>query len=193
MENGNSKDGLRGLSRWRLSLSELRSTRAVAFCGVMCALGVVLNFTTTVNFGPHLRVGFSGLPNQAVDFLLGPAAGVIFASAMDVIKYLLRPDGVFFPGYTFSAALAAAIYGTLLYRRPPSLFRVVLSHFIVKTVVNLGFNTFWHSILLGKAMMVMLPPRVLANALSLPVDAALTYFMIKLLSKTVLEKFRNAE
>lgn len=168
---------------WKTSLHELKSAKSVAFCGVMCALGVVLNFVATVNFGPYIRVGFSGLPNQAVDYLLGPTVGVIFASAMDVIKFLLRPSGIYFPGYTLSAALGAAIYALAFYRQPVTLSRVTLAQVLVKVFVNIGCNTYWHAVLFKEAWIVLLPPRLIANVVSLPIDIAITYFMLKLISK----------
>ena len=179
------------VSCWRMSLCEFRSPKAVALCGVMCALGIVLNYVTTIDLGPYLRIGFSGLPNQAVDFILGPAAGAIFGAAMDIIKLSLRPSGMYFPGYTLSAALGAAIYGSFFYRRPVTWRSVICAHLLVKVFVNIGCNTLWHSMLFGKAFMVLLPPRVLANLISLPVDAVLTYFMLRFLSARVLEKFRS--
>lgn len=173
---------------WKTSLHELKSAKSVAFCGVMCALGVVLNFIATMNFGPYIRVGFSGLPNQAVDYLLGPTVGVIFASAMDVIKFLFRPSGLYFPGYTLSAALGAAIYGTAFYRQPVTLTRVVLAQVLVKVFVNIGCNTYWHAVLFAEAWIVLLPPRIIANAVSLPIDIAITYFMLKFMSRRLSRK-----
>ena len=67
--------------RWRASLREFRSPRAVAFCGVMCALSIVLGTFATINLGPYLKIGLSGLPNQVVDYLFGPVAGAIFSGA----------------------------------------------------------------------------------------------------------------
>ena len=40
--------------------------------------------------------------------------GGLFAGILDIVKFFLKPDGVFFPGYTFNAILAAVIYGLSL-------------------------------------------------------------------------------
>ena len=76
--------------RWRASLREFRSPRAVAFCGVMCALSIVLGTFATINLGPYLKIGLSGLPNQVVDYLFGPVAGAIFSGALEVLKEDLK-------------------------------------------------------------------------------------------------------
>ena len=96
-------------SRWVSSLREFRSPRAVAFCGVMCALAVVLGQIATINMGPYLKIGLSGMPNQVVDMLFGPSVGAIFSGALEVLKYVLRTDGVYFPGFTLSAMAAGAV------------------------------------------------------------------------------------
>lgn len=92
-------------SLWLRSLGEFKRLNVVVFCGMMCALAIVLNMVASINVGPYIRIGFSGLPNQAVAYLFGPAVGGIFGAALDVIKYMLKPDGAFFPGFTVSAGI----------------------------------------------------------------------------------------
>ena len=104
-------------SLWLRSLGEFKRLNVVAFCGMMCALAMVLNMVASINVGPYIRIGFSGLPNQVVAYLFGPAVGGIFGGALDVIKYLIKPDGAFFPGFTISAALGGIIYGAFLYKK----------------------------------------------------------------------------
>ena len=104
-------------SLWLRSLGEFKRLNVVAFCGMMCALAMVLNMVASINVGPYIRIGFSGLPNQVVAYLFGPAVGGIFGAALDVIKYLIKPDGAFFPGFTVSAALGGIIYGAFLYKK----------------------------------------------------------------------------
>ncbi|MDY2649236.1 MAG: folate family ECF transporter S component, partial [Pyramidobacter porci] len=136
MTSGNPRSLGAGENRWLGSLREFRSIRVVAFCGVMCALAMILSAVATVNLGPYVKIGLSGIPNQVVDYLFGPAAGALFSGALEVIKFMLRPDGVYFPGFTLSAVLAGVIYGTVLYRRPLSVARVFVAHLLVKLIVN---------------------------------------------------------
>ena len=73
-------------SLWLRSLGEFKRLNVVAFCGMMCALAMVLNMVASINVGPYVRIGFSGIPNQVVAYLFGPAVGGIFGAALDVIK-----------------------------------------------------------------------------------------------------------
>lgn len=174
---------LKGPARWRQSAAEFRKPRIVVICGMMCALAVVLSMVASINLGPYLRIGFSGLPNQAVAYLYGPVVGGIFGGVLDIVKYLIKPTGEFFPGFTVSAILGGVIYGAMLYKRKATLLRVFLAQLIVKVFVNIGCNTLWLKILYGQGLFAILPARVVSNAVMLPVDTAIMYFMLRMIDR----------
>ena len=62
------------------SLGKLKQTKVLCFCGMMGALAVILGYVATIKIGQYIRIGFSGLPNQVVDYLFGPWIGAIFDS-----------------------------------------------------------------------------------------------------------------
>jgi ECF transporter S component (folate family) len=164
------------------SLKEFASTKNLALIGMMGALAIVLSLVASISIGPYIKIGFSGLPNRIVETLFGPVVGCIFGGAMDIIKYMIKPDGPFFFGFTFDAMLAGVIYGTLLYRKPVSIKRILVADFLVKAIVNCGFNTLWISVLYvsnGKTILTfflsLLPLRLLKNAIMLPIDCAILY------------------
>ena len=89
------------------SFKELKVTHNLVLCGLMAALAVVLNYTTSIYITPNIRIGFSGLPNRVVEYLFGPWVGAVFGAMLDILKYLLKPDGgAFFFGYTFNVMVA---------------------------------------------------------------------------------------
>ncbi len=178
-------------NRFSESLRELRSLRVVTFCGVMGALAVVLGALTTISLGPYVKFGLSGLPDQAVDFLFGPAVGAVFSGALEVVKFVLRPDGVYFPGFTLSAVLSGLIWGFALYRRPLTLSRVIAAQLIIKIFINLGCNTLWLVVLYQKAAWAIFPARVLANVTRLPAEILISYVLLKTLERSVLPIFRG--
>ncbi len=92
---------------------------------------------------------------------------------------MIAPTGPFFPGFTFNAVLSGMIYGLILYKHPVTVPRVLFSQFLVKVFVNLLLNTYWLSILYGKGFMMMLPARVVSNAVMLPIDTVLTFVILK--------------
>lgn len=157
------------------SLKELFVTKNIVLCGLMAALAVVLSMTASVEVGPYIRIGFSGIPNRVIECLFGPVAGCLFGGALDIMKYMLKPTGPFFFGFTFNAMLAGIIYGSAFYKKPISIKRIAVAELLVKIIVNCFFNTLWISMLYGKGFFVLLPARLLKNAIMLPIDSAILY------------------
>ncbi len=165
------------------SWKELFVTKNVVLCGLMAALAVVLSMVASIDLGPYIRIGFSGLPNRVVECLFGPVAGCLFGGMLDILKYILKPSGPFFFGFTFNVMLAGLIYGTLLYKKPVTVMRIVTAEFLVKLLVNCLLNTLWISMLYGKGFFAILPLRVLKNGIMLPIDSCILYFTLNYAKK----------
>ncbi|WP_035769103.1 folate family ECF transporter S component [Butyrivibrio sp. NC2002] len=179
------------VSTWVRSLNEFKSLRNVVFCGMMAAIAIILGYVATIKIGNYIRIGFSGLPNQVVDYLFGPAIGAIFGASLDVIKWFLQPSGDFFPGFTISAALGGIIYGFAFYKKSITLGRVFIAQLIVKVFVNIGLNSIWLKMLYDQAIIALLPGRILSNAVMLPIDTFITYVMLTAAARTVRKMIGN--
>ncbi len=173
------------LSRWSNSLKEFQKLRNVVFCGMMAAVAIILGYVATIRIGQFIRIGFSGLPNQVIDYLFGPAVGAIFGAALDIIKWFLQPSGDFFPGFTISAALGGIIYGFAFYKKNITIPRVLIAQLIVKIFVNIGLNSLWLKMLYDQAIIALLPGRILSNSIMLPIDTFITYVMLKAVDRTI--------
>lgn len=167
------------------SLHEFTVTKNLVLCGLMAAIAIVLSMVASISIGPYVKIGFSGIPNRIVEFLFGPVVGCIFGGALDLLKFMIKPDGPFFFGFTFNVMLAGLIFGCLLYHKPLSIKRIVIAEFLVKLIVNCGLNTLWISMLYGKAFFVLLPMRLLKNVIMLPIDSAIVFFALSLTKQTV--------
>ena len=146
------------------SAKELKSVPALAMCAMFAALALILNSVASINLGPYIKIGFSGIPNQIVDYLFGPITGGLFAGILDLVKYFMKPDGAFFFGFTFNAMLAAFIYGCFYYRQKLTLKRVLIAKLVVVLVVNIVLNTLWLDMLYGKGFLAILPARAVKNS-----------------------------
>ncbi|MBQ7425043.1 MAG: folate family ECF transporter S component [Lachnospiraceae bacterium] len=167
------------------SLYRLKETKVLTFCGMMGALAIILGYVATIRFGQYIRIGFSGLPNQVVDYLFGPWIGAIFGGAMDVIKWFASGDGNFFPGFTITAMLGAIIYGFFTFNKPVKLWRIIASQVMVKALCNLILNTLWLNLLYGQAIAAILPGRIVSNAVMLPIDTVITYALLQVVNKVI--------
>ena len=54
------------------SAKELKTTSTLAVCAMLAALALILNSVASINIGPYVKIGFSGIPNQIADYLFGP-------------------------------------------------------------------------------------------------------------------------
>ena len=180
------------------AFQQLKITHNLVLCGLMAALAVVLNYTTSIFITPNIRIGFSGLPNRVVEYLFGPCIGAVFGGMLDILKYLLKPDGgAFFFGYTFNVMVAGIIYGTILYRRPVRLWRIFIAEFLTKAIVNCGLNTLWLAVMNGNAFLAILPARVIKNIIMLPIDTVILFFTLTFVSRLLMmpefRKFRSGK
>ncbi|MBO5551411.1 MAG: folate family ECF transporter S component [Lachnospiraceae bacterium] len=177
---------MKELSRsWSDSFKELKKIQTIAFCGIMCALAVVINQLTTINIGSFIRISFAELPNRIVEFLFGPAIGGIFGGILDVVKFLFNPTGPFFPGFTITSILTGLIYGGSFYHRKPTVPRVFLTVLAVRVTLVVGLNSLWLNILYGKALLAILPGRCITSLAMLPIETAMYFFILKFIDRRI--------
>ena len=148
------------------SAKELKAVTTLAACAMFAALAMILNQVASIDIGPYVRIGFSGIPNRLVDYLFGPVTGCLFSGILDVVKYFLKPSGPFY------------------YRKKLTIKRVLAAKFIVMLTVNVLLNTLWISMLYGKGIMVLLPARALKNLIMWPIDSIIFYSLTKLIEQT---------
>ena len=48
------------------SAKELKTTSTLAVCAMLAALALILNSVASINIGPYVKIGFSGIPNQLI-------------------------------------------------------------------------------------------------------------------------------
>lgn len=160
------------------SIEEFKKPRTLTLCGMLGALAVVLSLTTSIQIGNYIKIGFTSIPNRLVDYLLGPVVGAIFGGAMDIVKFVVKPTGAYFFGYTFNAMLAGVIFGSITYHRPLSLKRLLLADFLNKLIVNCFFNTLWICVIGGSALSAILVPRLIKNLIMWPIDTAILMIIL---------------
>lgn len=174
------------------SSQELKKVPVLAICAMFAALAIVLNSAASINIGPYIRIGFSGIPNQLVDYLFGPVTGSLFAGILDIVKYFLKPDGPFFFGFTFNAMLAAFLYGCFYYKKKLTFLRVLLAKLVVFMIVNVLLNTLWLDMLYGKGFFVLLPARAIKNLIMWPIDSAVFFVFTRMIERTgIFRSFRS--
>ena len=160
------------------SYMELKNIRTITTCAMFGAIAVVLGYFT-IQIGDFIKIGFSSIPNEVVAYLFGPVVAPIFGGMMDIVKYLIKPIGGFFPGFTITAIVAGLINGRFLYKKKITMKRAFFVNFLVIVLCDMILNTYWLSILYGKGFFVLFPMRAIKNIIMWPIDSILMYSIIK--------------
>lgn len=164
------------------SSRELKSVRTITIMAMLAAVAVVLGFYS-IEYGQFIRIGFSGIPNGIIAYLFGPVVGGIFAGALDIIKYLMKPTGPFCPQLTLVVILAGVLYGCFYYKKKLTIWRVLAAKFVVALICNVILTTLCLNILYGQAFMMILPMRALKNLIMWPIDSVIFFGITKMLEQ----------
>ena len=169
----------RGLARLRVdAVQELHRPRTLALAAIFSALHLVLN-QFTIPVSQLLEVGFDFLAVAAIGYLCGPWVAGLSGIVTDVLGYVLRPNGPYFPGWTLSAVLVGVLYGLWLYRRPLKLWRVVLCKLNMVLLFNFLLTPLWLHITYGQSFVVLSSLRLVKNIIKFPIDIILLMLVLK--------------
>lgn len=151
------------------SSKELKNTNSMVGMSLLIALSVVLSFFS-FQLGEYVRIGPGFVISAILGMMYGPVAGGVAAGVGDIVKYIVKPSGEFFPGFTITAILGGAIYGFFFYKNNFNIKRAIFAKLTISIFLNSILNTVWLSMLYGKAMYVIFPIRLIKNMCSLPIE-----------------------
>ena len=158
------------LNLTRAGLLIAASVVLTRFAGVMIPLAGVL----------ALRLSFGDVPIIFASLFLGPAWGAIVGIAADLVGSMLNPmGGPFFPGFTLTSALVGVLPWLFLRlfsmgrSDKPGFWRYLAALACSDLITSVILNTYWLHIMYGKAIMAILPPRIIARAVLVPAFAGL--------------------
>ena len=103
------------LKNFAFSAKEFKSIKSVVAAALLIALHTVLAVFVSIQVTPTLRLSVSFLANCAIGYMFGPVMGFVCGGLGDLIQFVIKPTGPYFPGWTLSAALAGFIYGLFFY------------------------------------------------------------------------------
>ena len=169
------------------------SVRTMVKAGFLVAISIVMTRFAYIMVPlagvSALRISFGDLPLMLSGMMFGPLVGGLTGLAADLIGFLINPQGPYHPGFTLSSILWGVIPGIIMYtlrgkKGYDKLFsfkNILIAVTVVTIVVSLGLNTYWLSNLFGKGFIVLLPTRVLAALISIPLNAIILKSLLKYL------------
>ena len=159
------------------SLHELKSVRAFTLISMLTALNILLQFATViVNDFIHIAFGF--LTTAAVGMLYGPVAGMMSGGLSDILKYLIKPVGAYFPGYTLTAVLVGMVFGLILYKQRPTLPRLIVARLLTVGLLTYPLNSLWQTLTIGTPLPVLLAGRGIKALAVFPIDVFLLFTVL---------------
>ena len=161
------------------SARELAHFPNVVGAGMLLAISIVLSTFVTITITPTLKLGVAYLATAMLGMIFGPVLGGLTAGLGDLIKFMIKPDGMFFPGFTLNAILGAVVYGMFFYKTHVTLTRAIISTIVVNLFLNIGLNTLWLSILTGDGYILLLVSRAWKNIALLPIEITLLFVVLR--------------
>lgn len=167
-----------------ISAKNLRDTKVLCSCSIMVAMYVVLDMFQ-IQLAPQIVISFSFIPIAIAGWMFGILPAMLVGGVSDIMSFIIKPTGAFFPGFTVTAILTGAVFGIVMYGASGKSVwsRTIISKLLVTILLNIGLNTVWTSMLTGKAYMVLLYGRIVKNAVMLPFEIVLMALLILLMSK----------
>lgn len=160
--------------------------KKIILSGILLALFIVLNRFISIKT-QLLIISFAFVPIMMSAIWLGPKYSTLIAALGDFLAAILFPIGTYFPGFTISAALSGFIYGIFLYKKPEKeisnknfILKLIISNLIVLSIVEVFIVSFWLKIMYGKAYLVAISSRVLAQVIMFPIRIVTIYVLEKI-------------
>lgn len=129
------------LRKFPESAHTLRRTQTLTTVGLFLAIQMVLSSYGTIQVNDSLKISLAHLALAPTAMLFGPVAAALQGAMSDILGFLLKPTGPYFPGFTISAALGGVIYGLFLFESDRKLWQIVLARAVIMVLVNIMLNT----------------------------------------------------
>lgn len=166
---------------FRASARELGNVRTLSIAAMLTALTAILGFFTIV-IGDFIKIQFSFLSMGVAASMFGPVVSGILGGLSDIIAFMIKPTGTFFPGFTLNAVISGTIYGIFLYNKKISVKRIFAAQLLITLIVELGLSTLWLDILYGQGFLAILPMRIVKSVVMLPINTAMLYIVTSKIS-----------
>lgn len=158
--------------------------KKIVISGMLLALLIILSRFVSIKT-QILVISFSFIPIIMSAIWLGPKYSTLISMLGDLIGAILFPFGTFFIGYTISQAITGFVYGMFLYKKGEELstkellIRLTISSLIVLILINVFLTSLWIHIQYGKAYIVIMSGRIVAQICMFPIQLIVIYALEK--------------
>ena len=186
-----------------LAMKSGGSALRIAVAAMLIALSLVVSLLPSLP-GPITK--FSGFPLLLGGLLVGPRTAFALGCITDLIGFMVKPTGWFFPGFTLTQGLTALLPALMTLKRDPITWRLIdegprkkepiggtigaygrlfLIFGITQLITSVLLVSFFTSkIVVGTPFLLELSSRFIAQATHVPVYALLALAILQALSET---------
>lgn len=159
------------------SKKELTNARSLSGASVLVALNTIIS-VFRIQISNILEISFASIMTGVCGFLYGPILTGIASVVGDLVKFMIRPTGAFFLGFTLNEFLIGILYGCFFYKKEITWKRVALARISVVLCINLLLTPIWLNIMYGTPLFAI--PRIIKNIVLFPIDVILLYTVLKI-------------
>ena len=165
------------------SFRALSRTRTITTTGVLLAIQMVLSSYGVIEVTDSLKISLGHLALAPTAILFGPVVASLQGALSDILGFLLKPTGPYFPGFTLTALLGGLIYGLFLYKTEHKTWQIIAARLVIIVFVNICLNTVFLTMLYGPSRLATLPLRAFKNIIQLPIDCLLLSAVCRLVRR----------
>ncbi|MCH5209926.1 MAG: folate family ECF transporter S component [Oscillospiraceae bacterium] len=180
------------------SAHNLISVRGLVLTAMLIAMYAVLGIFK-IPFALDNRITLTFTATASAGIILGPLPAMLVGGIGDILGYLMNPGGgAYFVGFTISAMLGGLIYGFCLYgidvkqnkmnAETKAFLLTILSCAIITFFINIILNTYWLSLMYGKAYTIFSAARIIKNFVVYPFHVIVIQAIFMLTERTGIRK-----
>lgn len=154
--------------------------------GLFIALTILFTYVFAIQT-TFIRIDFAFIPIAIYASVWGAKKAAIMAVLADIIGSNLFMPGLYFPGFTLSAAVSAFIYGSFLYKREITFKRLFIMNSFVFILVDCILNNIWLTLMYHDAAAAFYAVRLWKSGILTFLKAAVLYNLFKPLKIFILK------
>jgi ECF transporter S component (folate family) len=159
------------------------TTAELTTAGLLAAIATVLGFCK-IPINDLIEIRFQSLAVAVGGMLMGPGVGAAIGALADILGYLVKPTGPYFPGFTISSLISGLIFGFLLYKKP-TVKRLIAAQVLNTLITSVLLNSLWLSMLYGKGFIAAMIARLPKSLVMIPINVILLTLVLKPVHKAV--------
>ncbi|MGM9971322.1 MAG: folate family ECF transporter S component [Anaeroplasmataceae bacterium] len=159
----------------------------------LCMASILLGFVMISKFIPipsgfgNLGINFAFIFLSVACMMYGPSFALLVGFLCDIIGYIIKPNGMFFIGYTIQSMFACFCYGMCLYKTHITFSKCLIARFFVNFVANVLIGGISWGIIsdfnVNQTLVYMATISLPKNLVYLLPQSLVIYIVIKALSK----------